>query len=174
VVYWMGPIVAVTGTPGCGKTTLCKKFQFSVKSVRELAEEYDCIDEIDPLDGASPIDIEKLSKSIDWGASPLIVDGHLSHLLPVDAAIIVRCNPNVLQGRLESREYSSEKIQSNLESELIGLISSECLGMPHLELDPDIGINAMFEQSMQWITDGFIPQRPNEPIDWIELINGSD
>ncbi len=120
----MGPIVAVTGTPGCGKTTLCKKFQFSVKSVRELAEEYDCIDEIDPLDGASPIDIEKLAKSIDWGASPLIVDGHLSHLLPVDAAIIVRCNPNVLQERLESREYSSEKIQSNLESELIGLISS--------------------------------------------------
>ncbi len=44
--------------------------------------------------------------------------------------------------------------------------------MPRLELDSDIGINAMFEQSMQWITDGFIPQRPNQPMlfEGIELL----
>ncbi len=170
----MGPIIAVTGTPGCGKTTLCKSLDLKVKSVREIAEKYDCIEPMDSNDGASPVDIEKLSKSIDWGDEPLIIDGHLSHLLPVDAVIVVRCNPDILRGRLESRDYSQEKIQANLESELIGLISSECLEIPCLELNSEIGIEAMFEQSMQWITDGFIPQRPNQPIDWIELIHGSD
>ncbi len=166
--------IAVTGTPGVGKTTFCSASKWSTSTVQYFAEKHNCIGSVDP-DGAAPIDIEKLSRELVWpGTDYLLVDGHLSHLLPVDAVILIRCHPSVLRSRLESREYSESKINENVECELIGLISAECLELPCLELDTEIGIEAMIEHTERWVTDGFKPRRPNEGIDWIEQIHGDD
>ena len=48
--------IAVTGTPGVGKTTFCERLKWSKISVQELAEQHDCIDEVDE-NGVAPIDI---------------------------------------------------------------------------------------------------------------------
>ena len=169
-----GVRIAVTGTPGVGKTSFCAEADWQVISVKSLAEKHDCIGSVDEDDSA-PIDIEKLNERLDWNENDLLlIDGHLSHLLPVDAVILIRCHPDTLRNRLISRDYHENKINENVECELIGLISSECQNLPCLELNSDNGIEAMIDAAERWITDGFKPNQPNEAIDWIAEIHGDD
>ena len=166
--------IAVTGTPGTGKTTFCSASNHRATTVEEIAETHGCLGEVED-DGAAPIDVEKLISTVVWSDdNPLLIDGHLSHLLPVDAIILIRCHPSVLRKRLSERDYSQTKIDENVECELIGVIAAECLDKPCLELDSAIGIDAMITNTERWITDGFKPRRPNEGIDWIEQIHGDD
>ena len=169
--------LALTGSPGVGKTTISSFLNhegLQVISVESLAEKLGCIDVEDPVDGARPIDIEELSSQLkrDWSTSPIVstvIDGHLSHLLPVDCYIIVRCNPSVLRDRLEDRGYTEDKIRQNLEWEIIGGAWNEVRsGFPVIELDATSGpIEGKVSLIMQWISDGFKPDRPANPIDWI-------
>ena len=169
-----GVRIAVTGTPGAGKTTFCSTSNHRAITVEEIAASHDCLGEVED-DGAAPIDIDKLATTVVWPKeSPLLIDGHLSHLLPVDAIILIRCHPSVLRQRLSQRDYSESKIEENVECELIGVISAECLEGPCLEMDSAIGIDAMIANAERWITDGFKPLRPNEGIDWIGQLHGDD
>ena len=169
-----GVRIAVTGTPGAGKTTFCSALNQQTITVEEIAVTHGCLGEVED-DGAAPIDVEKLVTTVVWPEeNPLLIDGHLSHLLPVDAIILIRCHPSVLRQRLSQRDYSELKIEENVECELIGTIAAECLELPCLELDSEIGIEAMITNAERWITDGFKPRRPNEGIDWIGQIHGDD
>ena len=97
--------IAVTGTPGVGKTTFCTSSGFHVLTVEEIAAKHDCLDAVEE-DGAAPIDIERLISTITWpDENKILIDGHLSHLLPVDAVILIRCHPNILRNRLLRRDY---------------------------------------------------------------------
>ena len=166
--------IAITGTPGTGKTTFCSTSNHRTTTVEEIAAEHDCIGEVED-DGAAPIDVEKLGSKVVWPEEDtLLIDGHLSHLLPVDAIVLIRCHPSILKQRLAQRDYSESKIEENVECELIGVIAAECHDKPCLELDSAIGIDAMITNTERWITDGFKPRRPNEGIDWIEQIHGDD
>ena len=169
--------LALTGTPGVGKTTISSFLTnegLQVISVESLAEKLGCIDAEDPVDRARPIDVVEMCSQLktDWSNSPIVstvIDGHLSHLLPVDCYIIVRCNPSVLRGRLEDRGYTEQKIRQNLEWEIIGGAWNEVSsGLPVIELDATSGpIEGKVKRIMQWMTDGFKPDRPASPIDWI-------
>ncbi len=171
----MGGIrIAVTGTPGTGKTTFCSASNYNTKTVEEIAAEHGCIGEVED-DGAAPIDVEKLTNNVTWPEEEIVlVDGHLSHLLPVDAIILLRCHPSILRQRLSQRDYLESKIEENVECELIGVISAECLEKPCLEMDSAMGIDEMIADAERWLTDGFKPMRPNEGMDWIGLIHGYD
>ena len=61
-------IIAITGTPGCGKTTLCDELMangHAIRTVLDLAREHDCLGDQDPADGAAPIDVHKLAEVWD-------------------------------------------------------------------------------------------------------------
>lgn len=166
--------IAITGTPGVGKSTFCEQGDWATITVQELAKQHDCIEEIGE-DGAAPIDVDRLREVVVWpDESCILIDGHLSHLLSVDAAVIIRCEPSVLRERLQSRDYSVQKVEENVECELIGLITAECLDLPHLELNSANSVESMIAAVESWITDGFKPQKPSEPIDWIGEIHGED
>ena len=58
------PILAISGTPGVGKTKLCSFLNlsgFTVVDLKELAQTHGCLGEEDPKDGAAPIDIHALA-----------------------------------------------------------------------------------------------------------------
>ena len=57
--------IAVTGTPGVGKTSFCEFVKWTAISVQELAIKHDCVEEIEE-DGVAPINIEKLREVVDW------------------------------------------------------------------------------------------------------------
>ena len=110
--------MALTGTPGVGKTTISSLLAdvgYHVETTEEIAERFGCIGDIDPQDGARPIDIDDLNAKIhsEWKNDPIksiVIDGHLSHLLPVDCVVILRCSPSVLRTRLSGRSYEEETL----------------------------------------------------------------
>ncbi len=117
-------MIALTGTPGCGKTAVAeelKKRGYRVKSVVELARENDCI--IGREGDELIIDVEKLSR-VEFDG---IVEGHLSHLLKPEKVIVLRCNPLVIKERLIKRGWSKEKVMENVEAELIDVILVEAI-----------------------------------------------
>src|SRR5687768_11774836 len=97
--------VALTGTPGVGKTTLAAlaaKAGWRVVDVKAWARAEGCVVGHDAVDAADVIDVRRLAKRVprDDG-SKVLYEGHLSHLLGLDLAWVVRCDPGVLRGRLE-------------------------------------------------------------------------
>uniref|UniRef100_A0A7J2TIT8 Putative adenylate kinase n=1 Tax=Archaeoglobus fulgidus TaxID=2234 RepID=A0A7J2TIT8_ARCFL len=116
-------MIALTGTPGTGKTSVAeelKKRGYKVISVREFAEIHRCAKK---AGNEIIIDIERLSKHRFDG----IIEGHLSHLLKPEMAIVLRCNPLVLKKRLLERGWDYEKVMENVEAELIDLILVEAI-----------------------------------------------
>jgi adenylate kinase len=173
--------IAISGTPGSGKTSLSKLFEqnnISVYSVKDLAEQYGCIGEIDKLDGAQEIDIHRLADEWQNEESGLIIiDGHLSHFLDVDAVVLLRCDPKDLENRLTARGYSEQKVNANSEWELMAGIWSELLEfeieLPIVELDSTKqSSEELFKIVNDWILDGLpyssISEESQIAIDWIE------
>ena len=89
-----------------------------------------------------------------------LIDGHLAHHVPVDALVVVRCHPNELRKRLIQRGYSAEKVQANVEVEMMGGPWNELIG----------DSRSIFEGEgvREWIESGCPPHTtPDSAIDWL-------
>ena len=169
--------LALAGTPGTGKTTVAELLSaagFCVVTIEELAQSAGALGEQDPSDGARPVDLDLMIESIakSWEsppASPEIIDGHLSHHLPTDAVVVLRCDPATLRERLSERGYSSAKVESNVEWELLGGAWNEREGdSPWSEFDTTTeDADSVVKSILAWISDGFKPTSPEGVIDWI-------
>ena len=173
--------IAISGTTGCGKTSLSKLFENNdvpVYSVKQLAEQFECIGAEDQSDGAQDIDIHRLSD--EWenqDAGLVIIEGHLSHFLDLDAIVLLRCNPKEIETRLKTREYSNQKIKANSEWELIAGNWSELLEfeieLPIIELDTTSqSPEKLFQLVNDWITEGLpytsMAEESKQAIDWMK------
>ena len=169
--------LALTGTPGTGKSTVAQMLSDGgciVVSVESLAEQNSLLGEVDPADGARVIDTDALHDALapEWESPPegtVVVDGHLSHHLPCDAVAVLRCSPEILDSRLTSRGYTAEKVQANCEWELLGGAWNEREGdTPWCEFDTTHGsVDSVGDSLSNWIADGFKPASPGSLIDWV-------
>lgn len=120
--------IAVTGTPGVGKTSLGRLLAAAgrnVVSVEQLARDHALVVGHDPQDDAQIVDVDALAAvSLP---DDVVIDGHLSHLLPVDEIWVVRCDPRVLRPRLVARGYPAAKVAENVEAEAMDIILQEAL-----------------------------------------------
>lgn len=123
--------VALTGTPGVGKTALAAEAAragWTVVDVKAWAQAEGCVAGYDEADQAMVIDVERLAERMPPpGRGRILFEGHLSHLLPVELAWVVRCDPDVLRPRLVARGYPPAKVHENLEAEALDIILSEAL-----------------------------------------------
>ena len=165
-----GPSIALSGAPGTGKTSIAeaaKSDGWAITSVQSLAEEHNLLGPIDSEEGAREIDIHALSSALGAIKGPLIIDGHLSHLLNVDAIAILRCEPSVLQTRLEQRSYPTWKVESNIEWELIGGTWAEVEIENVAEFDSSsINIDDLWNNIREWINSGHPRLEPF--VDWMD------
>ncbi|HET6398765.1 MAG TPA: adenylate kinase family protein [Candidatus Thermoplasmatota archaeon] len=123
--------VALTGTPGVGKTTVggaAAAQSWRVVDVKAWARAEGCVVGRDEEDEADVIDVEALAARMppDDG-SRVLYEGHLSHLLGVDVAWVVRCDPGILRERLRQRGYPPAKVAENVEAEALDIILQEAL-----------------------------------------------
>ncbi len=123
-------IIAVTGTPGIGKTTVSKllseRLGYEYISIREFAVEKGigekAGDEIE-------IDVDELAEKMveEFKGKNVVIDGHLSHFVPSDVVVVLRAHPRLVAERLKDRGYSRKKLAENVEAELIDVILVEAL-----------------------------------------------
>jgi adenylate kinase len=120
--------LALTGTPGTGKSTVADMVDegFKVLHVNELVREgYN--DGLDEKRGCFVADIPGLSIYVKGLKGDVILEGHISHLLPVDIVVVLRASPATLRERLKNRGWSEAKVRENVEAEALDVILVEAL-----------------------------------------------
>ncbi len=122
-------VIAVTGTPGTGKTVLAKKLakkhNYQYIDVNGLISSHKLHEKYDKKMKTRIVDAKKLSTFLmghikKLHAKGVVVDSHLSHHLPesfVDVCYVTTCSLPKLKQRLKKRGYSAQKIKDNLEAE---------------------------------------------------------
>ena len=127
-------IVALTGTPGIGKTSvsdILKKNHYFIVDLNQLITEKGFISEFDEKRKSNIVDLNKLDDYIKKLFSKkdfVIIEGHLSHLLGcIDKIIILRCHPFELKKRLLNKNWNYDKINENVEAEILDIILCEAV-----------------------------------------------
>ncbi len=118
-------LVALTGTPGTGKTTVANLLPYRVIDINVLVKGGMNFGK-DPERGCLEADMDALANYLAEQDCDeiLILEGHFSHHF-ANWAIVLRLAPSALKSRLEARGYSSAKIQENLEAEALDVILVE-------------------------------------------------
>jgi adenylate kinase len=95
------PSFALTGTPGTGKSRVGRELS-RTRAVLEVADAARLADARQGRTGSWVVDLPKLARWLHKHPSPgqLVLVGHLSHLLPVEGAVVLRCHPIELGHRL--------------------------------------------------------------------------
>ncbi len=126
-------LIALTGTPGTGKSTvarLLRKKGYKVISLNRIIVRKKMVKGYDEKRKSWIVDMKKLEKYVEilkkkYPEKTIILDSHISHLLPVDFAIVLRCSPDELEKRLKKRHWRKEKIRENVEAEMVEVIAVE-------------------------------------------------
>ena len=125
-------ILAITGTPGTGKTSVCKAFGLECIDLNSVIEEQGFYTGIDRERGCLIADLDKLEEYVRHNANAkkrLIIEGHLAHLLnpAPEVAIVLRANPSVLAERLKQKGFPPQKIKENVDAETLDVILIEAV-----------------------------------------------
>lgn len=125
-------IIAVTGTPGTGKTSVSSKLAellgYRYVDVNEFAERADVETEVDEERGTVAVDVDSLVDALEREVGDdAVLDGHLSHHFPADLTVVLRCEPSELEGRLGEKGWDEDKIDENVEAEVLDLILQEAV-----------------------------------------------
>ena len=170
--------IGLTGTPGVGKTTVASILSehFTIIDLVELAEERGFLGPTSAEFEAREVDIEALSSALahEWNGPPekiTIIEGHLSHFLPCDMVIVLRCEPRTLRSRLSKRNYPDWKITYNVEWELMGgpWNESDSGATPWIEFDTTDEIaSKISDRIIKTIERGAKGTESSSVLDWAE------
>ncbi|MEM3227614.1 MAG: AAA family ATPase [Candidatus Micrarchaeaceae archaeon] len=162
-----GPIIAITGTPGVGKTRLsflikkkcgCAK----VVEINKILLSHNAFSGVDES-GAKIADMPRLNRAVakellrySKRSCAIVLVGHLAPELKLkyDMAIVLRSSLKKLEARLEKRGYSRKKISENLIAEGLDYcgesISKKCAEVYEVETASQINwaVNRMLEICM--------------------------
>ena len=122
--------VALTGTPGTGKSSVAAELArrgYHVVLLDRLAEERKLIVGLDAVRGTREVDVEALDREIEVPAKLGFLVAHYAHLLTADLAVVLRCHPKVLAERLRARAWADAKVRENVEAEAIDVITQEAV-----------------------------------------------
>jgi adenylate kinase len=119
--------VAVTGTPGTGKSsaTALLEDEFEVVHLNEVVRDEGLWTERDEDRDSLVVDLDAAADHLgDWEG---VVESHLAHYLDADRVVVLRCRPDVLEQRLRERGEPDAKARENAESEALDVILSEAV-----------------------------------------------
>ncbi|MBI2124971.1 AAA family ATPase [Candidatus Woesearchaeota archaeon] len=121
-------VISISGSPGVGKSTLAKSLAKKLQLDRlDLHHYYKQIstgyNRSKQSYDINYTQFERLVKEkLDQSKKGLIIDSHISHLLPkklVNVCIVLTCSDlKKLEARLKRRKYPQKKIRENLDAEI--------------------------------------------------------
>jgi adenylate kinase len=118
--------VAVTGTPGTGKTTAVDAVEtdLDVVHLNDIIKSEGLTTSRDDERDTLVVDMDALAKWLD-GHDDILFESHLAHQFDADRVVVLRCRPDKLKERLTERGESDSSVAENAESEALDLILSE-------------------------------------------------
>ncbi|HID25502.1 MAG TPA: dephospho-CoA kinase [Thermoplasmata archaeon] len=181
-------IIALTGTPGTGKTTVAsflKRRGYRVVELNSLAKEKGFVEGYDVERDCSIIDLEKLEtylkEKLFAADAQLLLDGHLSHFIKfVDIVVVLRCHPRDLEKRLREKGWNERKIQENVEAETFDVILCEAVEIHGEESLFEIDTTDRTPEEVAEIIEDVVCGRYNKEehhigsVDWSEEILRGD
>jgi len=177
-------IIALTGTPGTGKTSVSNILQendFEVVDLNKIAISNNFLIGEDEERDSKIVDVDTSNEYINEihkEKDIVFIDGHLSHLLKsVDKVIILRCHPDELRKRLSQKRWKKSKVKENIEAEILDIILCEAVEIhPEknvFEIDTtNLDINNVSELIVEIINNNFEHMKKHNigNIDWSEEI----
>jgi len=127
--------IIISGTPGCGKTSVTRKLSCLIDaeiiSLNELAISDNFSFEFDKerdtyivdFETFLPFVLDKIKEIKNQNFQYLIIESHFSDIIPndyIDFAFILRCDPDELIKRLKEKNFDIKKIMENVQAEILG------------------------------------------------------
>jgi len=161
--------IAVTGTPGTGKTTVSKLFEQEGYELVDLTQFVKDKGLGEQGEKEFEVDTEKMVKALKDEEFD-VIEGHLAHHVPIDICIVLRTRPDVLRERLNERDYSDQKVEENVQSEALDVILSEAVEEQDVVIEVDTtdkGPEQVFELIKEKIDEG---ESDYGNFDWTEYL----
>ncbi len=164
-------LIAITGTPGTGKSSTCDVLAgrgYLIVDLAAVAREGGFVVGRDEARGSDEVDVEALREGLRVPAKLAFLKSHYSHRMDVNLAVVLRCRPSVLRHRLEARGWSVEKVRENVEAEGIDLITQEAVERLPLvyEVDTTSGTPARTADAVLSILQGKTEGHGPGSVDW--------
>jgi len=126
--------VAVTGTPGTGKTTATalladrEGFDLDVVHLNDIVHEHDLTESTDEARDSLVVDLDAVREFLatEYG-DDLLVESHLAHLLDADRVVVLRAHPERIAQRLRDQGEPDTSAEENAESEALDVVLSEAV-----------------------------------------------
>jgi len=165
---------ALTGTPGVGKTAVSKVLEregYDILDLNDFIKEKDLREDKDPDRDTYEVDIECLRETYhSENLDPDIVEGHLAHHLSLSPTVVLRCSPSELEERMKNKGWNEDKIQENLEAEMLDTILIEALDVCDgvFEIDTTGKDPKCVASAVEKIIDGEVERYEPGSVDWSE------
>lgn len=122
--------VAVTGTPGTGKTTatdlLTPDLDLDVVHLNDVIKSEGFDEGTDEDRGSVIADFDAVAEWLD-GRDDVVFESHLAHNFDANRVVVLRAHPDTVVERLRERGDSDAKAYENAESEALDVILSEAV-----------------------------------------------
>jgi adenylate kinase len=129
--------IAVTGTPGTGKTTATDllgedptdECEASVIHLNDVIREESLYTDTDTERDSLITDFDSVADWLDENDNEgvTIVESHLAHHFDAERVVVLRCHPEKLEERLRERGESDAKVSENAEAEALDVILTEAV-----------------------------------------------
>ena len=162
--------VALTGTPGTGKSSVARALGNRFASV-EIADLALALGAGRRRGRGVEVDLAAVARRLerDPGAAPTLLVGHLAHLLPLRDVVVLRCHPVELARRLaRARRGSAADRRANVEAEATDVILLEAIGLGRRVWEVDTTARSV--ASVARTVRGTLLRRPRSRtgiVDWL-------
>ena len=157
----MHKLIAISGSPGTGKSTLATLLVKKLNAERLDLQDY--YKEISTADNKQKkcydIDIKKVEGLVRAKKKKhelVIIDSHVAHLLPKSlinlCIVLTSSNLKTLEKRLKERKYNKAKIRENLDAEIFQVCLMEAKENGHKVITFDTSKRMTQKELLQIIT----------------------